>query len=176
MGANYLCKRVSTLTINLIPQRGHASQLRNASRHRNIGDGDGQRARIAASRCCDSDTSNSELGPRLGRRGVYGNDPALVPVVVRAVHVLVVRVVVIDLGVVQLVVRMRRIMPVLMRVSVIMVMRMAVGMLMHHVAMTVRMAVGVRMRVGVTMLVRMAVRLVVAMAMLVFAVRHFGPP
>ena len=106
----------------------------------------------------------------------YGNDPALVPVVVRAVYVLVVRVVVIDLGVVQLVVRMRRIVPVLVRVSVIMVMRMAVGMLMHHVAMTVRMAVGVRMRVGVAMLVRMAVRLVVAMVMLVFAVRHFGPP
>ena len=106
----------------------------------------------------------------------YGNDPALVPVVVRAVYVLVVRVVVIDLGVVQLVVRVRRIVPVLMRVSVIMVMRMAVGMLVHHVAMTVRMAVGVRMRVGVAMLVRMAVRLVVAMVMLVFAVRHFGPP
>jgi hypothetical protein len=111
----------------------------------------------------------------LGGAG-YGNDPALVPVVVRAVHVLVVRVVVIDLGVVQLVMRMRRIVPVLVRMSVIMVMRMAVGMLMHHVAMTVRMAVGVRMRVGVTMLMRMAVRFVVAMAMLVFAVRHFGPP
>ena len=63
-----------------------------------------------------------------------------------------------------------------LRVSVIMVMRMAVGMLVHHVAMTVRMAVGVRMRVGVAMLVRMAVRVVVTMAMLVFAVRHFGPP
>ena len=75
------------------------------------------------------------------------------PVVVRAVHFLVVRVVVVDLGVVQLVVRVRRIVPVLMRVSVIMVMRMAVGML-----------------------VRMAVRVVVTMAMLVFAVRHFGPP
>ena len=90
-----------------------------------------------------------------------GNDSALVPVVVRAVHFLVVRVVVVDLGVVQLVVRVRRIVPVLMRVSVIMVMRMAVG---------------VRMRVGVAMLVRMAVQVVVTMAMLVFAVRHFGPP
>jgi hypothetical protein len=57
-----------------------------------------------------------------------------------------------------------------------MVMRMAVGMLMHHVAMTVRMAVGVRMRVGVTMLVRTAVGLVVAMAMRVFAVGHINPP
>ena len=80
------------------------------------------------------------------------------PVVVRAVHVLVVRVVVIDLGVMQLIVHMRRIMPVLMRVSVIMVMRVAVRMLVHHVAMTVRMTMGVRMRVGVAMLVRMAVR------------------
>ena len=73
----------------------------------------------------------------------HGNDTALMPVVVRAVHVLVVRVVVIDLGVVQLVVRVRRIVPVLMRVSVIMVMRMAVGMLVHHVAMTVRMTMGI---------------------------------
>ena len=96
------------------------------------------------------------------------------PVVVRAVHVLIVRVLVIDLGVVQLVVRMRRTMPVLMRVNVLVVMRMAVGMLMHHVAMTVRMTMGVRMRVGVTMLVRMAVRLVVAMAVLVFHLRVSG--
>ena len=175
MGANYLCNRVSTLTLNLISQRGHASQLRNASRHRNIGDGSGKRARIATSRCCEATLQTLNSARALGGAG-YGNDPALVPVVVRAVHVLVVRVVVIDLGVVQLVVRMRRIVPVLVRVSVIMVMRMAVGMLVHHVAMTVRMAVGVRMRVGVTMLVRMAVRVVVAMAMLVFAVRHFGPP
>ena len=122
----------------------------------------------------------------------HGNDTALMPVVVRAVHVLVVRVVVIDLGVMQLIVHMRRIMPVLMRVSVLMVVRVAMRMLVHHVTMTVRMtmgmrmrvgvtmlvrmAVGVRMRVGVAMLVRMAVRLVVAMVMLVFAVRHFGPP
>ena len=52
----------------------------------------------------------------------------------RAVHVLVVRVVVSDFGVVQLIVQMRRIMPVFMQVSVLMVMRMAVGMLVHHVA------------------------------------------
>lgn len=98
------------------------------------------------------------------------------PVTVRAVHVLVVRVVVIGLGVVQLAMNMRRLMHVLMHVSVLVVMRVAVGMLVRHVAMTVRMTMGVRVRVGVTMLVRMAVRLVVAMAMLVFAVRHFGPP
>ena len=104
------------------------------------------------------------------------NDTALMPVVVRAVHVLVVRVVVIDLGVMQLIVHMRRIMPVLMRVSVLMVVRVAVLMLVHHVAMTVRMTMGMRMRVGVTMLVRMAVGLVVAMAMLVFAVGHINPP
>ena len=106
----------------------------------------------------------------------HGNDTALMPVVVRAVHVLVVRVVVIDLGVMQLIVQMRRIMPVLMRVSVLMVVRVAVRMLVHHVAMTVRMTMGMRMRVGVTMLVRMAVGLVVAMAMLVFAVGHIDPP
>ena len=106
----------------------------------------------------------------------HGNDTALMPVVVRAVHVLVVCVVVIDLGVMQLIVHMRRIMPVLMRVSVLMVVRVAVRMLVHHVAMTVRMTMGMRMRVGVTMLVRMAVGLVVAMAMLVFAVGHINPP
>ena len=94
----------------------------------------------------------------------HGNDTALMPVVVRAVHVLVVRVVVIDLGVMQLIVHVRRIM------------RVAVRMLVHHVAMTVRMTMGMRMRVGVTMLVRMAVGLVVAMAMLVFAVGHINPP
>ena len=129
---------------------------------------------VRASRRCDSDTSNSELGPRLVRR-----EPcltALMPVVVRAVHVLVVRVVVIDFGVMQLIVHTRRIMPVLMRVSVLMVVRVAVRMLVHHVAMTVRMTMGMRMRVGVTMLVRMAVGLVVAMAMLVFAVGHINPP
>ena len=103
-----------------------------------------------------------------------GIDTALMPVVVRAVHVLVVRVVVIDLGVMQLIVHMRRIMPVLMRVSVLMVVRVAMRMLVHHVTMTVRMTMGMRMRV--TMLVRMAVGLVVAMAMLVFAVGHINAP
>jgi hypothetical protein len=78
------------------------------------------------------------------------------PVVVGAVHVLVVSVVVIDLGVVQLAMNMRRLMRVLVHVTVLMVMRMAVGMLVHHVPMAVGVAVGVRMRVGV--LVRMAVR------------------
>jgi len=131
---------------------------------------------VRASRCCDSGTSNSELGRRLVRREPCLTATALMPVVVRAVHVLVVRVVVIDLGVMQLIVHMRRIMPVLMRVSVLMVVRVAVRMLVHHVAMTVRMTMGMRMRVGVTMLVRMAVGLVVAMAMLVFAVGHINPP
>ena len=98
------------------------------------------------------------------------------PVAVRAVHIFVVAMLVIDIGVVQLVMNMRRLVHVLMHVSVLMVMRVAVGMLVHHVAMTMRMTMGVRMRVGVAMLMRMAVRLVVAMAMLVFAIRHFGPP
>lgn len=97
-------------------------------------------------------------------------------VAVRAVHVLVVSVVVIRLGAVQLVVNMRSIMGVLMHVSVLMVMRMAVRMLMHHVAMTVRMTMDVRMRVCVAMLVRMAMRLGVAMAMLVFGLRHVRSP
>jgi hypothetical protein len=83
---------------------------------------------------------------------------------------------VIDLGVMQLIVHMRRIMPVLMRVSVLMVVRVAVRMLVHQVAMTVRMIMGMRMRVGVAMLVRMAMGLVVAMATLVFAVGHINPP
>ena len=94
--------------------------------------------------------------------------------VVRAVHVLVVSVVVIDLGIVQLVMFMRRLVPVLKHVTVLVVVRMAVGMLVHHVPMTVGMAVGVRMRVAMRM--RMAVGMVMAMAMLVVAVRHFSPP
>jgi len=114
--------------------------------------------------------------PFAARATSHDGETELMPMVVRAVHVLVVSVVVIDVGVVQLVMSMRRLVRVLMHVTVLMVMRMAVGMLVHHVAMTVRMAVGVRMRVGVAMLVRMAVRLVVAMAMLVFAVRHSSSP
>ena len=98
------------------------------------------------------------------------------PVAVRAVHVHVVRMLVIGLGLVQLVMNMRCIVRVLMHVSVLMVVRVAVGMLVHHVAMTVRMTMCVRMRVGVAMLVRMAVRSIMAMAMLVFAVRHSGSP
>ena len=116
---------------------------------------------------------DSGLDPRLGRRGrTHDNDTALMPVAVRAVHILVVAMLVIGLGVVQLIMTMRRLVHVLMHVSVLMIMRMAVRMLMHHVAMTVRMTMGVRMRVGVTMLVRMAVRLFMAMAMFVVAVRH----
>jgi hypothetical protein len=88
------------------------------------------------------------------------------------VHIFVVAVVVSHTGVMQLVVAMRRVVPMLMHVSVLVAMRVAVGMLMHSVAVPVRMAMGVGMFVGVVMLVRMAVRLVVAMAVFVVAVWH----
>ena len=110
--------------------------------------------------------------PYAARAMSHDSKTELMPVVVRAVHVLVVSVVMIDLGVVQLAMSVCSLVRVLMHVSVLMVMRMAVGMLVHHVAMAVGVAVGVRMRVNVAMLVRIAVRLIMAVAMLVVAVRH----
>lgn len=114
--------------------------------------------------------------PWAARGAAHDDAAALMSVAVRAVHVHVVRVVVVGLGVVQLLVGVRSIVSVRMHVSVLMVMRVAVGMLVHHVAMTVGVAMAVRVRVGVAMLVRVAVRRGVPMAMLVLAVGHFGSP